>query len=91
MSDDCGTFCHSQEVIVRSEEKTLKIRVEAGLHSDLMPAAFSELSACPDTIRITENSVLLTIPHPVRTAHAARSSGTMIPLPSFRRLKCDSE
>ncbi len=90
MSDDCETFDFSWEEAVKSEEKTLKIRVGASLHSNLMPAAVSELSACPERIRITENSVLLTLPLPVKTVHEERSSGTMTLAPIFRRPICNS-
>jgi len=89
MSDDCGTFCHSQEVII-GEEKTLKIRIGVSLHSALMPAAVSELSTCHEKIRITQNTELLTLSHSVKTAHEARSPGTMIPLTVSRRRLCNS-
>ena len=85
MSDDCRIFSFSWEEIIGSEEKTLKIRVGVSLHSALKPETVSELSACPEKIRITENSEILPLPHLVKTVQDARSSGTMILLPVIRR------
>ena len=85
MNGDCGTFDFSLEEAVESDEKTLKIKVGASLHSNPIPAAVSELSACHEKIRITENTVLLTLPHPAEAVHEARSSGAMTLLPVSRR------
>ena len=90
MSSDCGTFDFSWEEAVESEKKTLKLRVGASLHSDLIPVAVSELSVCPERNLITENSEHLMIRHPVKTVHAVRSSGTMILLPVLCRSVCNS-